>query len=242
MAPPSCAKLILGLTLWLKFAACFAHSVGEDESQLQPLSLIPSDLKTVHQRNVFENLIGDGYFDLWMIVDRTPRVDSTEFSVAIGRRPAKLSTHNIDDLPYFAVVSRAKAPIDGNESIKLGKSRGGTNPAAARITVEDTEADISREDARGFIESWFAAMKTARYTDQIGGNDGVSLYFYSDGRAAHTWSPEQESIAGRLHSSGECLIKYVTGKENVRTEVMSECRSVNDQLTKQVVEWTKTHR
>lgn len=233
-------QLMLGATLSLVIATCFSHGIGSDESQLQPLSLIPSDLKTAHQRNVLQNLIGDGYFDLWMIVDRTLRKDSTEFAVAIGRRPTNLSTKNIDDLPYFAMVSRAKAPIDSKESLKLGKSHGGTNQFAAPVPVEDTEIDISREDARNFIESWFAAMRTARYTDQIAGNDGVAFDFYSDGRAVHTWSPDQESIAGKLHSSGDCLIKYVTAQENVRTEVMSECRSVNAQLTKQVDELTKT--
>jgi hypothetical protein len=210
---------------WLCCGAAVAQGGTESGSDLQPISPYGSDIESDYHKRVYQNLLGEGYFDLWMLVYPTIEKNSAEFAVAISRKSANVD--RIDELPYFVIVSRAKMALESS-NMRLGKSTvrvDSTKPPP----VTDTKADIDRADASNFIDTWFSALKTAKYSDEANGFDGVIYEFYSHRRAGTAWNPES-GIPGQMAKSGDCLIRYVKAPIKVRESIMQECRKINDKL------------
>lgn len=152
--------------------------------------------------------------------------------MAIGRNPANV--HNVDDLPYFVSPSRAKSPL-APLPMPLGKSTGKIKKQSTPSVI-DIKAKISPSDARSFVASWFSASKTVRYVDTVPGSDGETYEFYSNGRAGEAWRPHA-GIAGLMSRRGECLVSYVKAPEGARSNILNQCRDINNQLQMLLKQW-----
>ena len=155
----------------------------------------------------------------------------SEYAVRIGRKFLENKDKSIpmDKVDFEVVFSESGQSISSDWFV--GKRR---QEMQENIPVEEYFADISDADAKNFLNTWFDALATAKYSDEIpGALDGGTFEFYSKGRAGGVYAPES-GVPLLLTKSGLCLESYVKAPENKKGEQMKLCRGINEELRVEV--------
>ena len=197
------------------------------------LTPIPPYVSGSYGQIVFDTLIGNRYYNVWMIA--CPGLVQ-EYAVMLTRKWAEGVSMN--KLPFEVQL------VFPDKMIYSTKPDGSATyiDAPNKIHITRVSADISEADAKRFISSWFSGLSEVRYgephaidTPSTLATDGTSYYFHAsdqydhDERYGQTYAPS-DGVALVMKESGECLVRYVKAPLKERENIMQDCRKLNDKL------------
>jgi len=166
----------------------------------------------------------------------------TVFNILVGKRPAKLWMMCMPSIhPEWAVILRSEAENPKSETSPGSKAEALSNPDEKQkwvleiaITaqpvsdlrkngkVERKRMEIDEAAAKTLEDAWTAVTRQTRYAaGNLGGFDGVTYQFYSNGEFGETWSPPT-GLPAALVELGAHLRKYAESPAETRNSVLKE--------------------
>jgi hypothetical protein len=212
----------IGIGLLFSAGACLGQGANPDH--LEPIS--PYDAIGYGQ-TVYNALVGKHPAKLWMMCMPSIHPEwavilraETETSRAEPSPGLKLDTLPNPDEKQKWVLEIAVAAQPVSELHKNGK-------------VERKKMEVDDATAKTLEEAWTAVTQQTRYTaGNVGGFDGVTYQFYSNGEFGETWSPPTGlpaalvELAGRLR---KCVESPAEGRNPLLEEAMGKARDIKSQ-------------
>lgn len=220
--------LIICLSYDLTHADCLKYE--NTVNYLDPLPPYSSDFSGNLDNEVFKQLFGNLYMELWMIVKPS---SNPEYSVGITR---KLVDGQDFDLAEYSVIA-IKMDRSVSKSFSYKPLRDSSKDVRREFSPAVNYTDISEIDAELFIVTWHKALRNVRYRGYPYGadekisalHDGSISDFYSNRRAGRSF----DYLSGMpylMKKSGECLFSFATATKSEQYNIFEKCRKINKDI------------